>query len=416
MRPRPFQILLIGYICAASFDCAVYSEFENLRGPEDGGARSDANRGDGTPTDRSTPPADRAGDIATGADSGVRDRASEMSADGGLPPLPPDAMTRDTNSEGSGGADVSTGDVAIDVGTPDSARDVGTDRTVDASVPPDVRPPDVIDVGTRVDADAVAPRPDADGGPGPIDVRDGGPTCWGTPSTHDEDGDGIVDECDNCPSMDNANQADIGEVNAGGTADGVGDVCDPRPTAGGDSIFLFDGLNFTSLPGEWSNIGAGNWTALGGSVRPNGTEPGQELARSFPSSLSNYLAETAFTFNAFEMNGSSSLPFRVDSQNNGWRCVVGSPNRIQGQFFLSKVTAGTSETTPPQITTIDVPQPGDRYRVLGGAYNGTIYCMLGTGERQTRSDTSTSGASGFRSAATSATFEYLLVYGLGGTF
>ena len=83
---------------------------------------------------------------------------------------------------------------------------------------------------------------------------------------------------------------------------------------------------------------------------------------------------------------------------------------------MSKVTGGTSETTQPQITPIDVPQVGDRYRVLGGAYNDTIYCMLGTGQRQTRSDTSTTGESGFRSTGTSATFEYLLVYRLGGTF
>jgi hypothetical protein len=95
---------------------------------------------------------------------------------------------------------------------------------------------------------------------------------------------------------------------------------------------------------------------------------------------------------------------------------VGTPDGIQGQFFMSKVTGGTSETTPPQITPINVPRPGNRYRVLGGAYNDTIYCMLGSGERQTRSDATTSGESGFRSTATTANFEYLLVYRLGGTF
>jgi hypothetical protein len=309
-----------------------------------------------------------------------------------------------------------------DVITPDSASDAGIDRGVDIAVPPpseagpDTTVRDVVDAGPRVDADATAPPPpDADGGPGPVDVRDSGPTCWGTPSTHDEDGDGVVDECDNCPSISNANQADVREVNAGGTADGVGDSCDPRPTLGGDSIYLFDGLNFTSLPAEWTNIGAGSWTASGTAVSPTATAMGQELSRSFPTNLGNYLAETAFTFNALESNGSSSLPFRVDSANNGWRCVVGTPNGLVGQFFISKVTGGTSETTPPQITTIDVPLAGDRYRVLGGGYGDELYCMLGSGQRQDRTDTSTTGASGFRSTATRATFEYLLVYRLGGT-
>ena len=98
----------------------------------------------------------------------------------------------------------------------------------------------------------------------------------------------------------------------------------------------------------------------------------------------------------------------------GWRCVAGT-NGLQGQFFISKVTAGTSETTPPQITVIDIPVAGDRFRVLGGGYGNSLYCMLGTGQRQNRSDTATAGLSGFRSTATSATFEYLLVYQLGGT-
>lgn len=46
----------------------------------------------------------------------------------------------------------------------------------------------------------------------------------------DEDGDGVEDESDNCPSTTNAGQADADE-------DGLGDVCDPSPegTDGGDT-------------------------------------------------------------------------------------------------------------------------------------------------------------------------------------
>jgi hypothetical protein len=373
---------------------------------------------DGAPSDGSTPSSDgKVSDTRPTADGPVSDGGSDARAD--MVPPSIDVTVRDT------GGDVPIGtDVTIDATTPppDVASDANIDRTGDSAVPPppdsgaDVTIRDVLDGGGRVDADATTPRPDADGGPAPIDVRDAGPTCWGgTPTTHDEDGDGIVDECDNCPSIANANQADTREVNAGAIADGVGDACDPRPTAGGDSLFLFDGLNFTTFPPQWTNVGVGSWTASGTTVTATGTATGQELARSFPTSLANYLAETAFTFTAFELNGSSNLPFRMDAANNGWRCVVGTPDGIQGQLFLSKVTAGTSEATPPQITPIPVPRVGNRYRVLGGAFDDDIYCMLGTGERQNRTDTATSGASGFRSSGTSATFEYLLVYRLGGT-
>jgi len=411
----------------SALGCAVYTDPEGLARPE-GGAPSDGRSStpDGTtPNDATTPPVDaNRGDAGTGADTPAIDAASDAGADAPQPPL--DVTTRDTGADTSVGVDaaVDTTVPPVPDAAPEASIDRGVDTSVDTSIPPvpdaspDVRAPDVADTGSPPDAnvDTVTPPSDADAGAPDIatDVRDSGPTCWGgTPSTHDEDNDGIVDECDNCPSIANANQADIREVNAGGAADGVGDACDPRPTQGGDSLYLFDGLNFTSFPAEWTNVGVGTWTASGTSVTPASTATGQELTRSFPTSLGNYLAETAFTFNDFETNGSSSLPFRVDGDNS-WRCVVGSPDRVVGQIFLSKVTGGVSETSPP-YTIIDVPQVGDRYRMLAGAYSGNIYCMLGTGERHDRTDTSTQGSAGFRSTGSNATFEYLLVYRLGGT-
>jgi hypothetical protein len=420
VSPRSvLAVCIVGAMCTAAPGCTLYSELEGLARPEGGSPPADG------PTSKPDAAADGSSDrIVNDAGTIFDARAGDAASDAGYDRIAPpvDGTTRDA------GPDVPVGiDATIDAAMPpdsslDASIDATRDTSVDVAVPPrpdsgpDLTVRDVTDAGGRVDADAIAPPPDADGGPGTVDVRDAGPTCWGgTPSTHDEDRDGIVDECDNCPSISNANQADIREVNAGGSADGVGDACDPRPTAGGDSIFLFDGLNFTTLPPEWSNVGAGSWTASGTSVTTTGTETGQELARRFPSSLSNYLAETAFTFTAFELNGSSNLPFRMDAADNGWRCVVGTPDGIQGQFFLGKVTGGVSEAPPPQITPITVPRVGNRYRVLGGGFDGTIYCMLGSGERQTRSDNATSGESGFRSSGTSAVFEYLLVYRLGGT-
>ena len=52
-------------------------------------------------------------------------------------------------------------------------------------------------------------------------------------SGHDEDGDGLDDGCDVCPTV-----ADLDQVD--GDADGVGDACDPRPTTGGDRIGFYD--------------------------------------------------------------------------------------------------------------------------------------------------------------------------------
>jgi hypothetical protein len=419
------RILLGGYFAIAALGCSTYSDLEGLERPVDAGTPSSDTRttADAPGDDKTTSP-----DIANG-DAGSVDGGVDSSNDRSVDTItPPEDVTRDDGVDVSVGIDTATdappADVTADLAPPNDvpSADNVTRVDADATAPPvpeagpDVGSIDVVDVGTPVDADAPAPPADADAGPPTVDVVDSGPTCWGTPSTHDEDGDGVVDECDNCPSIANANQANVQEVNAGDTADGVGDACDPRPQNSGDSIYLFDGMNFTTLPSEWINVGVGNWTASGTSLTPTSTALNQELERVFPTNLNDYLAETTFTFTAFaaDGNGSASLPFRMDNQSNGWRCAVGTPDGLAGQFFATQVTAGAGEAMPT-ITNIPVPQVGSKYRVLGGAYGNNIYCMLGTGQRQNRTDPSSSGDSGIRATGTSARFDYLLIYQLGGT-
>ena len=400
-------------VAAGAVGCATYTGIDGDEGPDVRVPIDGQTPAEGSSSDTTAPPADTGGNNDTGGftDTSVVD-------------APRDATTEDAPP-----ADVSMGDIVRDTSVdPDAGSDVtppgsdadasaDADADADTAVPPgpdtgpDVTAPDVVEAGPR-DADATAPPADADGGT--VDARDGGPTCWGTPSTHDEDNDGVVDECDNCPSVSNASQADVGEVNMGGSADGVGDACDPRPSAGGDSIFLFDGMNFTTIPAAWTNVGTGTWTASGTSLSPTATVAGQELQRNFPSALGNYLAETTFTFTALTTNGSASLLFRMDGSRNGWGCAVGII-ASNGQLLLTQVTAGTGEASP-LIAAINPPQVGSRYRLLGGAYSTSVYCMLSTGQRLNRSTTgSTSGESGIRASGASAAFEYLLVYRLGGT-
>ena len=85
---------------------------------------------------------------------------------------------------------------------------------------------------------------------------------------HDEDGDGLPDECDNCPGISNSDQVDS-------DGDGVGDACDPRPGLPGDSLYSF--TPFTGNVG-WSeysddlattiNVGSGGQLMFAGTRTP----------------------------------------------------------------------------------------------------------------------------------------------------
>lgn len=69
---------------------------------------------------------------------------------------------------------------------------------------------------------------------GDIDEEDPPDPCG--PLELDEDGDGIPDGCDNCPTVANEDQAD----DLDDAPDGVGDQCDPSPGLGGDRIARFE--------------------------------------------------------------------------------------------------------------------------------------------------------------------------------
>ena len=89
-----------------------------------------------------------------------------------------------------------------------------------------------------------------------LDVKDTRAlVCWSSEKTdHDEDGDGFVDTCDNCPGDVNEDQKDQDN-------DGVGDMCDPHPGEI-DRIEHFD--PFVDLDG-WSHDqgNAYQWTSDG---------------------------------------------------------------------------------------------------------------------------------------------------------
>jgi hypothetical protein len=329
--------------------------------------------------------------------------------------LPPDAASSDVDADTGRGSDA----VISDRSVADQA-DRAVPDIIAPDAPADADPP-------RYDAEASAPDAegglrDADAG-GATDVADVKVTvdadagskldagCVGS-TMHDEDGDGVVDSCDNCPSVANANQADLGELNAGGSPDGVGDACDPRPSNGGDSILLFDPFTSGQIGSEWQVYG-GTWQAGSDTIAETATGTVQELDRVGFGSTSDYLVETLVTLDALPTSDSrATLVFRMNpSSHNGWGCAV-----MKNVLIFSAITDGEAgESNPPSVA-IPAPQVGSRYRIQTGGYGSNLYCMLpSSGHKVPRSNSSyPSGVPGLRSYAAASTFTYLLVYRLGG--
>ena len=112
-------------------------------------------------------------------------------------------------------------------------------------------PPGVV---PDVDAAIDAPPGDQDGD-GITDDQDNCPTVP-NPDQHDEDGDGIGDVCDPCPPIANATTDTDG--------DGVADACDPNPNTPGDRIVRFEGFGGSALPAGWT--ANGTWSVSGDSL------------------------------------------------------------------------------------------------------------------------------------------------------
>lgn len=105
----------------------------------------------------------------------------------------------------------------------------------------------VTEIGPTVphlDAIALYPNIDTDGD-GILDNADNCPSTY-NPDQADRDGDGVGDVCDNCRFNANANQADS-------DSDGVGDICD---TAAGTNFG--ESLSGSGLAATWTP-GASNW-------------------------------------------------------------------------------------------------------------------------------------------------------------
>jgi len=279
--------------------------------------------------------------------------------------------------------------------------------------------------------DAAPGDPDSDGD-GVTDSKDDCPNV-ADPLQRDHDADGVGDLCDGCPHIADPTQPD-------GDGDGVDDACDPRPTQGGDRIALFDGFydDGPGLPAGWS-AGAGasaDWTRSGGFLHQTRNDIVETSAFWTASAgFGNEAIDTAVRIDEVPGPGAFESTVRtagavVDSSGDRMflcaiRDDVGVPTTTEvrlyrvenggfpatSQDYGAELAAGMTFT--PSLAVGQTPAGGGDFdidaRCRGPAPGGAIdldYPVTETPEEQ--------GAAGLRTNAVAASFDYVVVYQLGG--
>jgi hypothetical protein len=230
--------------------------------------------------------------------------------------------------------------------------------------------------------------------------------------TADEDGDGITDLCDNCPGVSNPDQANGLEVAAGGVADSLGDVCDPRPSQAGDELVTFQPFDGSTLPPDWTST-SGTWSVSSGGVGSLGD--GQDLRLAYSGTMSGeYLVETRFRFLEFISPNSSNAGVAIRLTNDdGWVCGVWqSGNGNTGALKIWEVVSGAAGN--PQESALPTPQVGVNYTMRTSGNGDQIQCLLDSGTGVTRTEsTNPTGGIALRTNRAHATFDYAAIYSLG---
>lgn len=238
------------------------------------------------------------------------------------------------------------------------------------------------------------------------------------PDQHDEDSDGVGDVCDNCPATPNLDQADDGELEGGVAADGVGDACDPRPSRGGDALLLFDPLE--ELSADWEEV-QGTWRVRGGQLQQTADGQIGYIQRPLPTPLVGDVwveARVRFDgFDFFESSHSAMVALRRDSANVeacGFLLLDGQSDTFayinawgNGDFFANR---GDFD-----IPTVSL---GEAHVVQQRVVDRDLTCGF-EGESSTVQYSFNSflpDRVGLRTYRAQASYDYLLVYRLGGPF
>jgi hypothetical protein len=246
-----------------------------------------------------------------------------------------------------------------------------------------------------------------------------------TPDTPgDQDGDGILDQDDNCPTVANADQRDFDQDGRGdvcdlcphiandsgkdGDGDGIGDECDPQPTVGTDRRVWFEAFYDASSITSWTPGAPGTWTWDSRHVEQNSALPGDRMLVA-PGTFQRISVATQFEVGA--LSSSAAIGFCTGVASGQQYCcdLQTGPQLVVLSLSAGKgaePTTGWAGTfmAGSKIQLVQNPAADDRCDASqGGATHATINAFIGPTAGQL--ELFTSGAA--------AAYDYVFVVELG---
>lgn len=255
-------------------------------------------------------------------------------------------------------------------------------------------------------------------------VTDGGGSSDTGSTVNDEDGDGIVDADDNCPTVANVRQfdedgdaigdacdvcppiADAAQLDTDG--DGVGDPCDPAPEVGTEAWVTFEGFN-EPAPVGWT-LPPG-WTVEGGALRsPSGVTTQSDAV--FETTIGSAYVMTRATVTAVDpdpgMFFRSVGPLTAVTPGGQYRCLIRDTPAVPSNGGITRdATPLSSQQIGGAVadSTIDMTflDDGAELRCIGATDDGRTW------DSPVTDDTHGSGRAGVRVQRVVATFAYVAI-------
>jgi hypothetical protein len=218
--------------------------------------------------------------------------------------------------------------------------------------------------------------PPAQVGDGPPNGSDAAPCVASDP--HDEDGDGVADQCDGCPQLANAAATDTDH-------DTIPDACDPHPARAGDVLVTFETFATASgaPPNGWLPRGGGSandWTSSGDELRVTSGNDTHLLV--FDTGSPNHTIDVGFDLVSVSSTAFQFVTAIADSKDDITQ-FIGCGIRVDTLTPAPDrevVVHDANAFATPLVDVTERPTPSGTYRMVMTVSKNLEFCTIPTGQ------------------------------------